>query len=523
MDSVNVVGSNGNLSTNPATIPGEGHHSVSGKLLNTLPSSSSESSSDGSNQFGLVATPVAPFSTDWPQTLNDNNGTGSLRPESNQTFPVVEPGLRSTTNSDLTTSPSTALAEDDFSATTKNLGPLSSSTATFFDDPFQLHTNGTRQTTPPVSTSGSSKLDEDNGLGLLERISVKEPGHESETSTDMWTYTGTSFNEGDPSTQAMKLSESPTSSSAADFSSKNPFEVSAILDSTGPQRIENTKLSSDNIDDNIPESDLPKNEESPSAPPAVLGHHSELSTSGNTETQSPPVQVMERPGDANTPEYKLPSYVFARTSTTAPMEWSVTSNESLFSIHMGNMSFTGDQLYFLGKSGELGKPGDPGVSPLIDFSSNQPPPREKSTDTGQKNGNLDEGLGATEAKAAETMREVIRENAENQKKEDEFLAKGATLSAVPSPSSGTSPSASLSNHSEGSTKSFAFPILAGDDEKSLSMRSGAQKQTQQQPPPTQSQPVTPKETPAEASDPKATENVAPAKWLSCFSCCPFCS
>ncbi|KAH7529520.1 hypothetical protein FEM48_Zijuj05G0192700 [Ziziphus jujuba var. spinosa] len=521
MDSGNVVGSNGNLSTNPANIPGEGNHSVSGKPLNTLPSLASESPSDRPNQFGLIATSVAPLSTDWPQTLNENKGTGSLRPESNQTFPVVEPGLGITTNSDLTTSFSTALAEDDFSAMDKNLGPSSLSTASFLDDPFQLHINGTSQTNPPVSTSGSSKLDEDNGLGLLERISVKEPGYESKPSTDMLTFNGASFYKGDPSTPAMKLSESPTSSSAAGFSSKNPFEVSTMSDSTGPQKFEDTNLSSDNSDDDdILDSDLPKNEDS--APPAVLGHHSELSTGSNTETQSPPVQMMERPGDANTPEYKLPSYVFARTSTTAPMEWSVTSNESLFSIHMGNMSFTGDQLYFLGKSGELGKPGDPSVSPLIDYSSNQPPPREKSTaETGQKSGNLDEGLGATEAKAAETMREVIRENAENQKKEDEFLAKGATVSAVASPS-GTSPSASLSHHSEGSTKSFAFPILSGDDEKNLSMRSGVQKQTHQHTP-TQSQPVTPKETPAEAPNPKAATNVPPAKWLSCFSCCPFCS
>lgn len=465
MDSGNVVGSNGNLSTSPATILGEGDHSVSGKTLITLPSSASESSSDTSNQFGLVATPVAPFSTDWLQTPNDNNNTGSMRPESNQTFLVVEPGLGSTTISDLTTSPSPALAEDDFSATTKSLGPSSSPTASLFDDPFQLHTNGTSQTIPPVSTSGFSKLDEDNGLGLLERISVKEPGHEGKPSTDMWTFTGTSFDEGDPSTPAMKLRESPTSSSAVNFSSKNPFEVSAISDSTGPQKIEDAKLSSDDSDDNIPDSDLPKNEESslalgesPSAPRAAPGHHGELSTSGNAEIQSPPVQVMERPGEGKTPEYKLPSYVFARTSTTAPMEWSVTSNESLFSIHMGNMSFTGDQLYYLGKSGELGKPGDPSISPLIDFSSNQPPPREKSKETGQKTGTLDEGLGATEAKAAETMREVIRENAENQKKEDEFLAKGPNLLAVHSPSSGTSPSASLSHHSEGSTKSFAFPM-----------------------------------------------------------------
>lgn len=54
--------------------------------------------------------------------------------------------------------------------------------------------------------------------------------------------------------------------------------------------------------------------------------------------QSPPVQVMEKsdPADPN----RIPSSVFERSKSTTPMEWSVASNESLFSIHVGNSSFS---------------------------------------------------------------------------------------------------------------------------------------------------------------------------------------
>ncbi|URE23427.1 hypothetical protein MUK42_26295 [Musa troglodytarum] len=54
--------------------------------------------------------------------------------------------------------------------------------------------------------------------------------------------------------------------------------------------------------------------------------------------QSPPVQAMEK-SDAADPN-RIPSSVFARSKSNTPMEWSVASNESLFSIHVGNSSFS---------------------------------------------------------------------------------------------------------------------------------------------------------------------------------------
>lgn len=68
--------------------------------------------------------------------------------------------------------------------------------------------------------------------------------------------------------------------------------------------------------------------------------------------KSPPVQTMGRPTgyDPN----RIPVSIFS-TKKTGNMDWSVASNESLFSIHMGNNSFSRDHAMFLGKSGELSR------------------------------------------------------------------------------------------------------------------------------------------------------------------------
>lgn len=75
------------------------------------------------------------------------------------------------------------------------------------------------------------------------------------------------------------------------------------------------------------------------------------------------------------------------------------------------MSFTNEQLNWMNKSGEFGLMGDVQFSGDIPYSPPPPLPLvNKSSEPSVKNGNLNQGLGATEAAAAETMREVIREN-----------------------------------------------------------------------------------------------------------------
>ncbi|XP_061366505.1 uncharacterized protein LOC133309723 [Gastrolobium bilobum] len=80
-------------------------------------------------------------------------------------------------------------------------------------------------------------------------------------------------------------------------------------------------------------------------------------------TQSPPIQYMSPNGyDPN----RIPSSVFSRPAS--PMEWSLTSNESLFSLHLGNSSFSMDHA-FMFRSGEL-LPMPPALPPAQEVTTN---------------------------------------------------------------------------------------------------------------------------------------------------------
>lgn len=73
---------------------------------------------------------------------------------------------------------------------------------------------------------------------------------------------------------------------------------------------------------------------------------------------------------------RIPSSIFSTRSAT-PMEWSVASNESLFSIHPGNSSFSKENV-LLHKSGELAKVEDqPGKS----FKPDEPSKGSKPDET----------------------------------------------------------------------------------------------------------------------------------------------
>lgn len=65
-----------------------------------------------------------------------------------------------------------------------------------------------------------------------------------------------------------------------------------------------------------------------------------------------PMRITKSSGGSD--RKRIPSSLFASKPGTS-LEWSVTSNESLFSIHMGNNSFSNYQAFMLYKSGELTK------------------------------------------------------------------------------------------------------------------------------------------------------------------------
>ncbi|KAK1371549.1 RNA-binding protein with serine-rich domain [Heracleum sosnowskyi] len=136
--------------------------------------------------------------------------------------------------------------------------------------------------------------------------------------------------------------------------------------------------------------------------------HYELSTYNSVSTTlPPPPQVMGRP-----PEYpgfdpnRIPASVFTTNKPASGMEWSVASNESLFSIQMGNMSFTRDHFNWM-KSGELkSPPGLPSISetPSINFHG-LPVVNEVELDNGRKSASS-WGRKSLESEANKTNKEI---------------------------------------------------------------------------------------------------------------------
>ncbi|MCD7473396.1 hypothetical protein HAX54_015231 [Datura stramonium] len=210
--------------------------------------------------------------------------------------------------------------------------------------------------------------------------------------------------------------------------------------------------------------------------------YSSRSSSGNSSTtESPPMQVMEH---STNKSYRIPSSVFARDESANPAEWSITSHESLFSIHMGTMSFTKDASFW--QSGELGTPGDFPTSPaMCDFSPYQSSP---------------------EMEIAEV--EISRGN--QYLNHETSLAEGRI--------------SHKSMESTTSITSFAFPELEGNLDKNYSVHMAApikssteKKQPQLESPELDTEPLPQ----SEPKTPTATENAGKTKWFPCFSCCSF--
>ncbi|KAK2636050.1 hypothetical protein Ddye_030842, partial [Dipteronia dyeriana] len=164
-------------------------------------------------------------------------------------------------------------------------------------------------------------------------------------------------------------------------------------------------------------------------------------THGLPPTQSPPIQVMDRSGMFD--PLRIPSSIFEndKSLTLTPQDWSTASNESLFSIQIGNNSFSrevmlGTELF---KSEELTKSRE-----LLMFSPNPPVPMVE-TDEGSIE--LEKGR-ATTGDSDERTEDMTRETSESQSKE-------------------RSPPAAVSSNaysiSDESSRSFAFPIMKKKD------------------------------------------------------------
>ncbi|KAL2252373.1 UNVERIFIED_CONTAM: hypothetical protein Sindi_0032000 [Sesamum indicum] len=217
--------------------------------------------------------------------------------------------------------------------------------------------------------------------------------------------------------------------------------------------------------------------ESPSSSP-------EQSTGSPDQAQmkSPPTQTMGQPPgyDPN----RIPASVFSSKSGN-PTEWSVASNESLFSIHMGNNSFSRDYAILYGKSGEFPRPEDwNGANsnlmdlPRLEEWNNAPPKSELSSlppvmevptheEISVPSGGdsraekKDDPRSTNVAPAGEIVENHVKEslvpapaNMPDVKKEPPAETAATSLS---NPSTFPSPPR-LSNESGNSSTSFAFPV-----------------------------------------------------------------
>ncbi|XP_056174987.1 uncharacterized protein LOC130140212 [Syzygium oleosum] len=321
---------------------------------------------------------------------------------------------------------------------------------------------------------------------------------------------------GDDHAFQIKRLYSSLSSSSSSPSSGDSYELEVKETSTS-DAFSHVHLTHDADDDresvprrgegDVPVGSMPKIESSENGPSDRV---QALRWNDGSAKQLPPVQVMERTGDVvgSPSPYRIPSSVFGRTKSTAPMEWSVASNESLFSIQMGNTSFTRDQIYWVGKSQELGMPGAPTIPPVtMDYAS--PTPVNKSPNIGFRIANTGQHQCAPSpaAQPQKDSKESVDHSKEN----------------FPWPEVASFHSTSPSHHSDASgasIKSFAFPILSRDAARSGSLRVGpngmkplssfAQ---------ARSEPQTPKPQPPKV----AASGMGQARWFSCFPCCSICS
>nr|XP_028951796.1 uncharacterized protein LOC103402821 [Malus domestica] len=249
----------------------------------------------------------------------------------------------------------------------------------------------------------------------------------SDSSSHLTILPEATANEGGPVPTRRLISISSLSSLASDSSLEDLFQVDTNRITTSTHTASVSKHDDYNI-----------------VGPASTSRASDVThgsmVPGLSPTDSPSIQTMDRCGGYD--PYRIPTSVFSTSKSNKEMDWSVASNESLFSIHLGNNSFSRDHTFFLGdlgKSGELYKSGElfslnPALPvPAVEIESDRIEEVRKS------------GVGV----ADETIKDIARANAEDH---SEGRVQPPTVF-------GKSPS--LSRRSDGSgtsTRSFAFPM-----------------------------------------------------------------
>ncbi|QCD92696.1 uncharacterized protein LOC114182629 [Vigna unguiculata] len=228
---------------------------------------------------------------------------------------------------------------------------------------------------------------------------------------------------------------------------------------------------------------------------------------GGSVSQSPPLQLMNSPGyDPN----RIPSSIFNKPAS--PLEWSVASNESLFSIHIGNNSFSKDHAFALSnRSGELPRTGDTAMLPSVQEANC----KDKNVDMERHSFSLDSPTGTSDSvadtKKTETS-EVSTDGTVSNKTPDDHSNEAKIPNGEPK-------KVFRSMGSDISTRSFQFPILTAEGGRtSSSLEDSSEKQekgeNQEQQPENELQ-----------KSPSSKSEKAPKQggksWCFCFTCSCF--
>ncbi|KAL8261233.1 hypothetical protein R6Q59_025282 [Mikania micrantha] len=224
--------------------------------------------------------------------------------------------------------------------------------------------------------------------------------------------------------------------------------------------------------------------------------------------ESPPVQTMERVSPTSQ-KYRIPSSVFSRKESNID-GWGMASNESLFSIHMGGMSFR-NQDSMSWRPGELDF--GYGIEPsLVEVGMI---PELDETCESDASENLDEA--DIDQDFVEGRYHKLGEEDKIQSLSEISNNHGSRIADEPmNLNSQGEPGNKSAVENVGRGSSFAFPILTGHTTGSRTEKSEPQLDTQ---PHSEPQPESDKQT--EPSGLKA--DPPSATWTNCFGCCTLCS
>lgn len=149
-------------------------------------------------------------------------------------------------------------------------------------------------------------------------------------------------------TKSLSASARRSSSSSSSESSSDDFFRMGALNFTTSDASALASKSGKNYPFSSESSAKSDVDNSPRAPtPTYQVFNLSYSQKGMSPTASPPIQVMDRSGGYESS--RIPSSVFERS--TNPLEWSIASNESLFSLHIGQTSFPRENPFMFGELG----------------------------------------------------------------------------------------------------------------------------------------------------------------------------